>query len=1056
MKRGRGRAKKVIAASDEPEEVEQPIEKPVKKGRGRAASTQKAAEEAVEPAKEEPAPAKKRGAKKKDEEVEQASEQPVEPAKPARGRSRTQRTRTEQADSELPPAQSKPTRTKKASVSRDDEQQVEPEPEKAKRGRKAASSKAESVTRDETEKPAAGRGKRAASKASKQAEEAKEDDQIVEQEQPKRSRAKSKAKSAEEVELPAQPEPRKGRGKAKKDEVVQVEAKSTAAGKRSKKKTTEEETPTVEEPIAAASSDDKVSKSSDLSVIVEKPNEAAVQDEEDEDDNKSEKELVIDLKDDLPAPPKKRGRKAKTVTEVPAASQETAAVSSQASQAVTSEPVTDSQPEPPAAKRGRTKKQPPKATDKPATEAEPEPPAKRGKRKAPVSDDDKVPSKDLESEQQPVASLSTEEGEEPAIVERPSKRHETEEKETEEKEIEEKEIEEKEIEEKEIEEKEIEESAEEEMQIDTPVSEKQPSVGQEESNVEETSGEERVQEEVQPDVEEEKEQQKELEADESASSQFDADKVKTDVHTMLDDIKSLVEISTRDQKSVDSTIDDASSTSLNETGEVISAKELEEYTSDDDGLRITYNSIINVNETRATSELPSTSNTPSFTISESEPNARKRIKLFSAEKELELPNISGKLITFGRDLCGELGRLEVGNDRHRPGQLKVNESESFCAVSSQSQHSVCISTAGHLYTFGNNDESALGRLTNGDDVQCATPTMVNGTLSMYRFCKATAGESHTAALTNTGTVFYWGNFRDSNGSVGLTADIRTPTIKPVVLDESLDIVSIASGANFLLLLDSYGVVHSLGIGERGELGRFADEESCKFDNKQFDRAQRARFLEPQPLQFPKNAKIDAIWCGEYAGFARSADDGRVFAWGLNNYNQLGIGRPDGENELCVYEPREISYFSKIGVRIEKIAGNQHHTLMLDDKGRVYACGRHEYGRLGLGRITEDPAQPTLIDSLPGQIVDIACSVTASYAVSARGELYSWGGSSPELGLGEEANEQDYWEPTLIKSKLMSRFQCLRVTAGSSHCLLLGQFTGPNAEDVNNNKRNGML
>lgn len=1018
-----------MVASEEPEkeesEAELPSEKPVKRGRGRPASTRKATEEAVEPPKEEPAPAKKRGAKKKDEEAaELASEEPAEPAKPARGRSRTQRTQTEQADSELPPTQSK-ARSKKASESKDEEkQQVEPEPEKPKRGRRAASSKAESATRDEIEKSAAaGRGKRAASRASKQVEEAQEDDQIVEQreQQPtaKKGRGKTKAKSSQEVEQPAEPVVRKGRGKAKKEEVVQAEAKpTTTTGKRSKKKTTEEEAPAEEELAAAAPSDERISKPSDLSVITEKPNEV-VQEEDDEDDNKSEKELVIDLKDDLPAPPKKRGRKAKTA-EVPASTDETATSQpSQASQPVISDsqPTTDSQQQPPA------------------VEAELEvPAAKQGKHKAPVSDDEKAPSKaqddrNLEPEQQPAASSPSVPTEEPAVLERPSKRHEI----------------------------------EEEMQVDTqpPISEKQPSPSQDKPTVEEPSSEELVQEqeEEQQDAEQEKETEQEapeeLEADESASSQFDVDKLKTDVHTVLDDIKSLVEISTRDQNSVDSTIDDTSSNSLNETGEVISAKELEEYMSDDDGLKITYNSIINVNETWATSELPSTSNTPSFTMcSENEPNARKRIKLFSTEKELELPNISGKLITFGRDLCGELGRLEAGNDRHRPGQLKVNEAESFCSVCSQSQHSVCISTAGRLYTFGNNDECALGRLTNGDDVQCATPAQLDGTLSMYRFCKATVGESHTAGLTNSGSVFYWGNFRDSNGSVGLTADQRAPTIKPVAVELSLDIVSIASGGNFLLLLDSYGVVHSLGIGERGELGRFPDDEACKFDNKQFDRAQRARFLEPQPVQFTKNAKIDAIWCGEYSAFARSVDGGRLFAWGLNNYNQLGIGRKD-DSDLCVYEPREVSYFSKSGVRIEKIVGGQHHTLMLDDKGRVYACGRHEYGRLGLGAIAEDPTQPKLVAGLSGHIVDIACSLSASYAVSSRGELFSWGAAAPELGLGEEANEDDHWEPTLVKSNLMSRFQCLRVTAGSSHCLALGQLAS-NAEDVNNNKRNGVL
>ena len=33
-----------------------------------------------------------------------------------------------------------------------------------------------------------------------------------------------------------------------------------------------------------------------------------------------------------------------------------------------------------------------------------------------------------------------------------------------------------------------------------------------------------------------------------------------------------------------------------------------------------------------------------------------------------------------------------------------------------------------------------------------------------------AGDSHTAALTEDGRVYYWGTFRDSSGSFGLTPD----------------------------------------------------------------------------------------------------------------------------------------------------------------------------------------------------------------------------------------------------------------------------------------------
>ncbi len=55
-----------------------------------------------------------------------------------------------------------------------------------------------------------------------------------------------------------------------------------------------------------------------------------------------------------------------------------------------------------------------------------------------------------------------------------------------------------------------------------------------------------------------------------------------------------------------------------------------------------------------------------------------------------------------------------------------------------------------------------------------------------------AGDSHSAALTCEGKVYYWGTFRDNSGSFGLTPDGKNqPT--PIPLDHDLKVTKIASG-----------------------------------------------------------------------------------------------------------------------------------------------------------------------------------------------------------------------------------------------------------------------
>ena len=47
-----------------------------------------------------------------------------------------------------------------------------------------------------------------------------------------------------------------------------------------------------------------------------------------------------------------------------------------------------------------------------------------------------------------------------------------------------------------------------------------------------------------------------------------------------------------------------------------------------------------------------------------------------------------------------------------------------------------------------------------------------------------------------------------------------------------------------------------------------------------------------------------------------------------------------------------------------VASGGHHTVVCCD-GEVFTCGRKEYGRLGLGKDTEEPNLPTQVEGLKG-------------------------------------------------------------------------------------------
>lgn len=122
---------------------------------------------------------------------------------------------------------------------------------------------------------------------------------------------------------------------------------------------------------------------------------------------------------------------------------------------------------------------------------------------------------------------------------------------------------------------------------------------------------------------------------------------------------------------------------------------------------------------------------------------------------------------------------------------------------------------------------------------------------------------------------------------------------------------------------------------------------------------------------------------------------------------------------------------------QQIVPGQHHALALDKSGRVYAIGRNEYGRLGLGEgEKEDAKVPTRINEVKENIVDVSCGTAVSFAVSDKGSVLSWGmGTNGQLG---HEDEEDSWTPQNMIGKQLETRNVLAVSGGGQHTMLLAE------------------
>ncbi|XP_026558281.1 regulator of chromosome condensation [Pseudonaja textilis] len=403
----------------------------------------------------------------------------------------------------------------------------------------------------------------------------------------------------------------------------------------------------------------------------------------------------------------------------------------------------------------------------------------------------------------------------------------------------------------------------------------------------------------------------------------------------------------------------------------------------------------------------------------------KRIKVSHSSHQSE----PGSVLTLGQ---GDLGQLGLGPDvlaRKRPALVQLPE--KIIQAEAGGVHTVCLSETGKIYTFGCNDEGALGRDTS-EEGSDAVPGLVD---LKEKVVQVSAGDSHTAALTEDGRVFIWGAFRDENGVIGLLAPLKgeenlesgNGSLFPVELQLEVPVVKIASGSHHLALVSNAGNLYTCGCGDNGQLGRVPQIFVARGGRRGLERLLLPQVVIIKQRGCKSKGNIKDIFCGSYSTIAIT-QEGHVVGFGLSNYYQLG-----SQEIATYYSPKILTAFKNSTRSWVGFSGGQHHTVCLDSEGTVYSLGRADYGMLGLGKEVGEKNSPTAIPGLP-KSTSVACGERVGYAVTEDGRAFAWGmGSNLQLATGDE---EDVWSPVQMSGQQLESRRVLSVTAGGQHTVLL--------------------
>ncbi|MBP9489374.1 hypothetical protein KBE88_01255, partial [Candidatus Saccharibacteria bacterium] len=118
-------------------------------------------------------------------------------------------------------------------------------------------------------------------------------------------------------------------------------------------------------------------------------------------------------------------------------------------------------------------------------------------------------------------------------------------------------------------------------------------------------------------------------------------------------------------------------------------------------------------------------------------------------------------------------------------------------------------------------------------------------------------------------------------------------------------------------------------------------------------------------------------------------EGQIYAWGYNDYGQLGNGDTTSSNTPVKVDASGVL----AGKTISQISAGGAHSLALDSEGQIYAWGYNDYGQLGNGDTTSSNT-PVKVDAsgvLAGKTISqISAGGAHSLALDSEGQIYAWG------------------------------------------------------------------
>ena len=391
------------------------------------------------------------------------------------------------------------------------------------------------------------------------------------------------------------------------------------------------------------------------------------------------------------------------------------------------------------------------------------------------------------------------------------------------------------------------------------------------------------------------------------------------------------------------------------------------------------------------------------------------------KKLAELPDFSrngevpvGDVFVHGSGECDQLGLGDNTRERRKPTLLKALVGKQICEIAVGAMHVLCVSAGGSLYSWGCNDDGALGRVSSDgsdggpSDVEPHKVDMPNSVVVR----KVSCGDCHSCALDDRGRVWLWGTYKDSNGYIGIVhkrkqeAEVLEKSAEPTLVLEGCSVI--ASGANHTVALVETPAgkkAVAWGSNATGQLG-LPDNVGCGYAEKIL--SGKVEGLVACNAGGCEVSGESVARLKDANGTERNADKMTLpeLQQALAQGASLIVQAPDREvpkpEKKKLLHPQDVC-FSTAGVEasnVESIFASAECTFVTVNDGRVLGCGLNGDGQVGLGFASM--AVQTLRPVRRVQQASWLGGGLHSTSALANGRVFTWGKAEEcGLGLGEK-------------------------------------------------------